>query len=62
MTGVFGRHLRSPCIDGRHVARDNKACRKRWIHSLDPNLRKGINGGALPLDSALTFSPRPVDH
>lgn len=30
----------------KHVAksmpgRDNKACRKRWIHSLDPNLRKG---------------------
>ncbi|KAF9780838.1 hypothetical protein BJ322DRAFT_1081988 [Thelephora terrestris] len=30
----------------KHVAksmsgRDNKACRKRWIHSLDPKLRKG---------------------
>ncbi|KDQ54283.1 hypothetical protein JAAARDRAFT_87523, partial [Jaapia argillacea MUCL 33604] len=21
--------------------RSNKSCRKRWIHSLDPNLRKG---------------------
>ncbi|KAF9647929.1 hypothetical protein BDM02DRAFT_3071131, partial [Thelephora ganbajun] len=21
--------------------RDNKSCRKRWIHSLDPKLRKG---------------------
>ena len=23
------------------AGRDNKACRKRWIHSLDPKLRKG---------------------
>jgi hypothetical protein len=27
----------SACLPGRN----NKACRKRWIHSLDPTLRKG---------------------
>lgn len=23
------------------TGRNNKSCRKRWLHSLDPNLRKG---------------------
>ena len=45
-----------------NVGRDNKACRKRWIHSLDPKLRKGANYHVLLLDLELTFDPRPVDH
>jgi hypothetical protein len=28
----------SQCLPGR----TNKSCRKRWIHSLDPSLRKGM--------------------
>ena len=31
------------------VGRDNKACRKRWIHSLDPKLRKGTSNRDLLL-------------
>jgi hypothetical protein len=62
MSGMFSCHLRFPCIDGRRLGRDNKACRKRWIHSLDPKLRKGINYGVLLPDSGLMFGSRSMDH
>ena len=37
-----------PCTRFTHSfacppGRNNKSCRKRWLHSLDPNLRKGEN-------------------
>jgi hypothetical protein len=31
------------------AGRNNKSCRKRWLHSLDPNLRKGESGAILCL-------------
>ena len=37
-TGLLHQiHLLIPLSSGRN----NKSCRKRWLHSLDPNLRKG---------------------
>jgi Myb-like DNA-binding domain len=36
------------------AGRDNKACRKRWIHSLDPKLRKGTQLDVLLLGFELT--------
>ena len=56
MTGMVDVCLCLPIlIDRRRVGRDNKACRKRWIHSLDPKLRKGTSGGALLPSTELTL-------
>ena len=54
--------ISNPLVLTGDVGRDNKACRKRWIHSLDPKLRKGINGALLLLESKLTFNPRAMDY
>ena len=35
-------------IAERLQGRSNKSCRKRWIHSLDPSLRKGSTTSQLP--------------
>jgi Myb-like DNA-binding domain len=42
MPGTFTGHLRfiRPLIS-LSAGRNNKSCRKRWLHSLDPKLRKG---------------------
>lgn len=40
----------SACLPGRN----NKSCRKRWIHSLDPTLRKDaflVHHSTAPLDA-----------
>lgn len=55
MPGMFNACPCFVCIDRWHVGRDNKACRKRWIHSLDPKLRKGTSRGALYSASGLTL-------
>lgn len=61
MAGMFNRYLALLAFTGG-VGRDNKACRKRWIHSLDPKLRKGTNDNVLLLDLELTFGSRSVEH
>lgn len=59
MFGMSSFCLCSPILIDRRVGRDNKACRKRWIHSLDPKLRKGTSVGALlPLTELIPVKGR----
>lgn len=42
MPGTFARPLCRTCsLISLSSGRNNKSCRKRWLHSLDPKLRKG---------------------
>lgn len=45
----------SACLPGRN----NKSCRKRWIHSLDPCLRKGIASRPFRPESAFAHRDSP---
>jgi hypothetical protein len=56
MSGTLNRYFYFSCVDGRGVGRDNKACRKRWIHSLDPKLRKGTSDGMILLTPNLRLT------
>ena len=44
--------------------RTNKSCRKRWIHSLDPSLRKGVStsGTSVPGGVLNRLSSRSLDE